>query len=423
MSADTEAASANPTTVEHKTEESKAPESSETEEKSNDPENGASANDKKKNNSAGRELDDKYSKNRSDNSRSKRNGSSRANGNEHHHHRRAKFDRANIKSRYDDQEKTDDPVLIRKQVEFYFSDANLLQDKFLFNQIGGSENRPVDIKLIASFKRMLRFEPYSAIVAALTESTVLEVIDADKPNDAKVRRRTPLPGNIGKTHAEVKANYNSESMKRSIYAKGFGPETAKTQLEIEDFFAPYMATSVRLRRADDGSFKGSVFVEFENEESMKQFLELEEKPEWQGKKLEIKSKVEYSKEKDKLLNEGKIRRNDLEGHDDRRGNGHRGGRNGHRGGRRFNERRGRNHSRSRSRSPGRLERKNWRDLADEEDKERASKQQDLEDTDVPKVTGSTEDNGEATTNDKKRAREDDDNAEGAETKKAKANND
>jgi lupus La protein len=325
---------------------------------------------------SGRSTDEAYSRPRRGNNNKKNNGYS--NGN---HFKRQKFDRNNVKSRYDDQEKSSDPHQIRKQVEFYFSDSNLRQDKFLFEQIGGTSNNPVDVKVIASFKRMQRFEPYSAIVAALKDSITLDVLNSDKPNDEQIQRKIPLPETVGTSHEEVRANYEHEAMKRSIYAKGFGDETSKTQVEIENFFTPFMATAVRLRRANDGLFKGSVFVEFENEEDAQQFLDLEDKPEWEGKPLKVSSKADYCREKDDLINQGKVRRNDLDqddsprgGYKDGRGRGGRGrGRGRGRGGN-FRGRRDRDQSDSRSRSRSRsrgfhkeLKRKHWRELADEED--------------------------------------------------------
>jgi len=49
------------------------------------------------------------------------------------------------------QEETDDPVEIRKQVEFYFSDSNLPMDKFLLSKVGGSKNNAVPLELLHSF--------------------------------------------------------------------------------------------------------------------------------------------------------------------------------------------------------------------------------------------------------------------------------
>ena len=66
---------------------------------------------------------------------------------------------------------------IRSQVEFYFSTHNLVTDEHLFKELDGPNNRPVSIKHIADFKRMRRFQPYSAIVAALRESKDLVVVD------------------------------------------------------------------------------------------------------------------------------------------------------------------------------------------------------------------------------------------------------
>jgi len=307
-----------------------------------------------------------------------RNGNSRGRGgrgnhssrgrNTHNWSKQNKYDRRNIKSRYDDQEQTDDHSAIRKQVEFYFSDANLRTDKFLFEQIGGSENKPVDIKVIASFKRMQRFAPYSAVVAALKDSDVLDVVNADSPNNEQVVRKAALPADLGTDHRQVMANYESESMKRSIYVKGFGKETEKTQLQVEELFGMYGVTSVRLRRKQDGYFKGSAFIEFPSEDEMNHFLALddESKPKWKNEKgeeeeLEIESKTAYCKRKDDDINAGRVRPNDQDDvqhggyrskHGDRGGRGRGRGRgrfnNGGRG--RFNDRRGRDRSGSRSRS-------------------------------------------------------------------------
>lgn len=336
-------------------------------------------------------IDEKYSKDRKDrnsNYKGKRDNLHKGRNTWNYNSPRDKFDRRNVKSRYDDQEKTDDPAQIRKQVEFYFSDGNLRQDKFLFEQIGGAANKPVDIKVIASFKRMQRFEPYSAIVKALKESSTLDVLNDDKPNGEQVRRKTPLPETMGTDHKQVAADYNTESMKRSIYAKGFGAEDSKTQLRIEELFSIWGVTSVRLRRHADGTFKGSAFIEFPSEDEAQQFLEsdAESKPKWnETEVLSIMSKAEYCQMKDKLINEGKIRRNDLDGDDGPRG-GFRGGPRGRARGGRWNgnnggDRGGRYHNKrrrddSRSRSGERdLENENWRELRE---KDKAGRKRDKE---------------------------------------------
>lgn len=206
------------------------------------------------------------------------------------------------------QGESDDPVAIRKQVEFYFSDSNLPLDKFMFNKVGGTENNAVELETICSFKRMRHFQPRSAIVAALKESSMLEVVE----DDTKVKRKVPLSEELANADNETVVKiFEDRAMPRSIYVKGFGQEQPSTQFDIEAFFAPYGPTNaIRLRRKDnDKSFKGSVFVEFDSEETMKKFLDLDPKPEYQGKPLQIMTKKEYCEKKAADIASGKIRAN------------------------------------------------------------------------------------------------------------------
>lgn len=180
-------------------------------------------------------------------------------------------------------------------------------DKFLLSKVGGSKNRPVDLTLIHSFKRMRHFQPFSAIVEALKSSETLELTD----NDTKVRRKVPLPESVNENlDPNVIKVFEDKAMSRSIYAKGFGPEEPSTQFDIEAFFAAYGPTNaVRLRRTPDKVFKGSVFVEFDSEETQKKFLALDPKPKWKGQELIIKSKKQYCDEKVKEIEAGRIKPN------------------------------------------------------------------------------------------------------------------
>jgi len=91
---------------------------------------------------------------------------------------------------------------ILRQVEFYFSDANLPTDDFLLNILrrpgpGGSSEKQqqgwVPIKTLASFHKMKKLtNNISTIVAALRTSTVLEV----SPEGQRVRRLAPFDVNI-----------------------------------------------------------------------------------------------------------------------------------------------------------------------------------------------------------------------------------
>ena len=169
---------------------------------------------------------------------------------------------------------------------------------------------------------MRHFQPLSAVLDALKESTVLNVVE----DDTAIQRKTPLPeGLVGKPMVEIQKVHEDKTMARSIYAKGFGDEKPSTQFDIEAFFAQYGSTnSVRLRRAYDGTFKGSVFVEFDSEETQKGFLALDPKPKWQGNELQIKSKKQYCDGKVDDISAGRVRPNNddhphQKGDRDRRG--------------------------------------------------------------------------------------------------------
>lgn len=143
---------------------------------------------------------------------------------------------------------------------------------------------------------MRRFQPFEAIVEALRNSDKVELTD----NDTCVRRKYPLPENFFEVIAK-------ESDERSIYAKGFGEENSGTQLDVEAFFASFgHIRAVRLRRTfPEKLFKGSVFVEFQTKELADSFLAQDPKPKYEGKELQIMSKVDYMMKKKDELDTGK----------------------------------------------------------------------------------------------------------------------
>jgi len=211
---------------------------------------------------------------------------SRGGSSSSHHHRANKI----AKNRFEDQPESSDALEIRRQVEFYFSNSNLPIDAYLLDLTGGHRNQPVPLKVIHDFKRMRHFQPYTAVRDAVKQSSVLNLNDDDE-----ITRKIPLSETFTDDSNKNRKLVHTASMSRSIYAKGFGEETKNTHLEIEAFFAPYgPISSVRLRRKDDGLFKGSVFVEFESEENQQRFLALDPKPQWvDGEDLQVMSKQEY----------------------------------------------------------------------------------------------------------------------------------
>ncbi|KAI1480289.1 hypothetical protein F4774DRAFT_90142 [Daldinia eschscholtzii] len=193
---------------------------------------------------------------------------------------------------------SDNPHEIRKQVEFYFSDSNLPGDKFLWTQTDGSNNKPVPLSVICNFSRMRRFKPYSAVVEALKSSKHL-VVEGPEGEETIRRKQAYKPADDRQYQID----------ERSAYIKGFGEEQSSTQFDIEAFLAQYGEfNSVRLRRADDESktFKGSVFVEWADKETLDKFMALDPKPLWKEHTLDIKTKLEYKAMKAQEIRDGKI---------------------------------------------------------------------------------------------------------------------
>ncbi|KAF7907814.1 hypothetical protein EAE99_011884 [Botrytis elliptica] len=357
------------------------------------------------------------------------NGVLKTNANEVHGQNNSKYDASVLPA-------SNDMGLIRRQVEFYFGDSNLPTDQFLMKTTGGAENKPVPIATIHSFKRMQRFQPYSLVVEALKQSNFLTV-----------------EGEEGKeTVKRVKAfDPSAKSPKRearSVYIKGFGDEEPSSQFDIEAFVAPYgEVNSVRLRRTEEKLFKGSVFVEFADEETAQKFLALDPKPQWKGKHvLEIKSKTQYMEEKNEEIRNGtlvpgqhrgrggrgnfrgrgrggnfvkKERNEDGDGDRDPndwkkrresdRENGFRGGRGGGRGDRNRGGRGGRGNGN---------DRKGGRNDRGPRNNDR-NKEKNGDDEQVKTEASATETAAAPPTNDKKRAREDDGGADEHQNKKEK----
>ncbi|KAG2302193.1 hypothetical protein Bca4012_060512 [Brassica carinata] len=79
---------------------------------------------------------------------------------------------------------------IIRQVEYYFSDDNLPNDKFLLNAMKKNKKGFVPISTIATFRKMKKLtRDHAFIVSALKESSFLVVSSDEK----KVKRLSPLP--------------------------------------------------------------------------------------------------------------------------------------------------------------------------------------------------------------------------------------
>jgi lupus La protein len=202
---------------------------------------------------------------------------------------------------------------ILKQVEFYFSNSNLPNDKFLRGLVQKEgEDRWVPIATISSFKKMKALSEDAAVILAAIKSSpsLLEVSE----DGLKVRRKEPLPANVDTTA-------------QTIYAKGFPSDYSMEQ--VAAFFQEQLKEGealncTRMRRMHGTKeFKGSVFVEFSSVECAVRVAALELKaptPEAQPMVMQMKAdylarkKAEWEEKKAaRKANKGKRKAEGAEG--------------------------------------------------------------------------------------------------------------
>lgn len=155
---------------------------------------------------------------------------------------------------------------VKKQVEFYFSDSNLQQDKFLW-RIYEANDGWVELKTLLTFGRMRQYRPEEKVIAALKASDKL-VLSA---NEDMVRRKDPI-----KDFNEVK----NIKKRNSVHIEGFPSET--TQEEVEEWFSEKIVPSLpkeqgvcsirRIKNRATKEFFGVVDVEFKTLEDAEHFL-------------------------------------------------------------------------------------------------------------------------------------------------------
>lgn len=79
---------------------------------------------------------------------------------------------------------------IIKQVEWYFSDENLLKDSFLMKHISRNKQGYVSLKLVASLRKVKALsKDWKAVLASLRLSILLELNE----EETKIRRKAPVP--------------------------------------------------------------------------------------------------------------------------------------------------------------------------------------------------------------------------------------
>lgn len=119
------------------------------------------------------------------------------------------------------------------QVEYYFSDENIVKDAFLLKHVRRNKEGYVSLKLIASFKRVKHIaRDWRVVRVALERSAKLEINEAG----TKLRRKEPLP------------LYDQTTPSRTVVALNVPPERATIEAVAEMFRACGEIALVRVLR-------------------------------------------------------------------------------------------------------------------------------------------------------------------------------
>jgi len=198
-------------------------------------------------------------------------------------------------------------AFVRRQIEFYFGDANLPNDKFMREKANEDDEKPgegqgwVELGLLCTFARMRQKQGemeqadfVKCVGAALDGSAVVEVSE----DGQRVRRLKPLPD-----------TGEEELLRRSFYAKGF-PRNGASLDDIMAFFEGSeigKVEAVRMRYTGDKTrtFKGSVFVLMSTEAEATEVLS--KSLIFEGTTLVLRPKAEYLEEKRKEFEERRAR--------------------------------------------------------------------------------------------------------------------
>lgn len=158
---------------------------------------------------------------------------------------------------------------IVRQVEWYFSDENILKDSFLMKHIRRNKQGFVSLKLVASFRKVKSLsKDWGVVQASLRHSSVLELNE----DGSKVRRRKPVP-EVDYSHVArtvIVMNYpdpqpNIHSIETTFSAYG---EVTLVRVLYPGKAVPLDVKPCRTKHSTIGK-ELCILVEFESEEGAK----------------------------------------------------------------------------------------------------------------------------------------------------------
>lgn len=154
---------------------------------------------------------------------------------------------------------------IRKQVDYYFSDVNVIKDKFMKEQFKENDGW-VQLSVLNKFARLNEMSKFPERIAEALKGHESEVIEFDEQLH-RVRRKKPMPDE--KSIEDLQKKLDS----RTVHISGF--PTDFTFESLRRFCSEYgEVESLSMRRFFKSKFfKGCIHVVFKNEADAKKIME------------------------------------------------------------------------------------------------------------------------------------------------------
>lgn len=194
-------------------------------------------------------------------------------------------------------------ALVAKQIEYYFSDVNLVRDKFMQEQLKKNDNC-VKLSVLATFARLAKLtKDENVMIEALKDvkSDLIEVDGAEK----KIKRKKPLPD---------REAYAKELALRTVHISGF-PDSVNFDV-LQKYcskFGEVESLSMR-QHFKTKQFKGCIHVVFKNVADAKSVLE-GDKLTFKDRELRRESMEEYGRRKDEMRQKRVEKRKERKGGD------------------------------------------------------------------------------------------------------------
>ena len=177
---------------------------------------------------------------------------------------------------------------IIKQLTYYFSDVNLLNDKFMQEQLEKND-MCVKLSVLATFTRLAQLTKDEDLMVGALQDHKSEVMELDAEKK-QIRRTKPLPD---------KEEFKKQLDLRTVHISGFPDTTSFESLQKYcDQYGEVESLSMR-KHFKTKQFKGCIHVVFKDEEIAKKVLAIEDLK-FKDRELRRESMEEYHRRKEEI---------------------------------------------------------------------------------------------------------------------------